>query len=245
VNNSANVRFVDASNSHPGPPGRTTRALLTCGTAAGPVYVVVGLTQALTRRGYSLLHDDLSVLANGSLGWIQIASLIITGGLVVAFAVGLGAAMAAGRGARWAPRLLGLFGLGMVGAGIFRADPMNGFPAGTPAGPPVSVSWHGNLHFVTAATGFLGLLIACFVLVRYFAARAERSWARFSVITGVVFLAAFVGIASGSTSAAVVLAFSLAVVLAFAWIAAVAVRFRSSASVQHPADGARTPESTS
>jgi hypothetical membrane protein len=169
-------------------------------------------------------------------------NLIVTGGLVLAFAAGLRAAVPAGPGARWAPRLLALFGLGMVCAGIFRADPMNGFPAGTPAGPPTSVSWHGNLHFVTAALGFLGLLIACFVLARCFATRAERSWARFSVVTGVVFLAAFAGIASGSTSAAVVLAFSLAVLLAFAWIAAIAVHFRRVPAAHSSTTGARTVE---
>jgi hypothetical protein len=42
-----------------------TRSLLGYGVLAGPVYVVVGLAQALTRDGYDLARHDLSLLANG------------------------------------------------------------------------------------------------------------------------------------------------------------------------------------
>jgi hypothetical protein len=46
----------------------------------------------------------------------------------------------------------------------------------------------------------------------------------YSRATGVLFLLSFLGIASGSTSAAVVLGFWLGIVLAWAWLAAVSVR---------------------
>ena len=39
---------------------------------AGPCYLVAGLVQALTRRGFDRAHDDLSLLANGSLGWAAV-----------------------------------------------------------------------------------------------------------------------------------------------------------------------------
>src|SRR5688500_18637823 len=52
---------------------RTTRTLLTCGTLAGPVFVVVGLIQAFTIPGFDLTHHYLSQLSSGELGWIQIA----------------------------------------------------------------------------------------------------------------------------------------------------------------------------
>ena len=58
---------------------RQTRALLICDLIAGPFYIVVGLIQALTRPGFDLMRHDLSLLANGDLGWIQITNLVLTG----------------------------------------------------------------------------------------------------------------------------------------------------------------------
>ncbi len=54
------------------------------------------------------------------------------------------------------------------------------------------------LHFMVGGVGFLCLIAACFVLARRFARAGQRGLAWFSRVTGVVFLAAFAGIASGS-----------------------------------------------
>ncbi len=62
----------------------TTRALLSCGMAAGPVYVLVGLAQVLTREGFDVRRHALSLLSNGHWGWIQIANVFACGALVVA-----------------------------------------------------------------------------------------------------------------------------------------------------------------
>ena len=73
------------------PAGRTvpTAVLLTGGIVAGPLYVAVSLTQALTREGFVLTRHAWSVLANGDLGWIQITNLLLTGTLLIGFALGL------------------------------------------------------------------------------------------------------------------------------------------------------------
>jgi hypothetical protein len=184
---------------------------------AGPLYVLVGLTEALTRSGFDLAHDDLSLLSNGPLGWIHISLFLITGVLVVLGAVGMADALG-GLSTTKAPAWIGVFGAGLIGAGIFVADPMGGFPPGTPPGRPAHVSLHGTGHFVTAALGFLGLLIACGLFARHFSRNHERGLARYSALTGVVFLAAFVGIASGSTATPVVLGFWIGVIVAFTWL---------------------------
>jgi uncharacterized protein DUF998 len=202
-------------------PHRITRSLLGYGVLAGPVYVVTALAQGLLRPGFDLMHDDVSLLSNGSLGWIQIANFIVTGAFVIAAAAGM--ARALGSRSSWGPRLLGAYGVALVAAGIFVADPMNGFPAGTPAGRPEALSLHGILHIVVAAVGFLCLVAACFVQARRFARERRGRWTAFSMITGVVFLLAFAGVASGSTSAIVVLGFWGAVIVSFAWIAAVSI----------------------
>src|SRR3712207_6625287 len=82
---------------------RVTSALLTGGIIAGPLYVAVSLAQALTRDGFVLTRHAWSVLANGNLGWIQIANFLLAGTLFVGFAIGLRRAWPAGPGHVWAP----------------------------------------------------------------------------------------------------------------------------------------------
>ena len=207
------------------PAWRVTRSLLGYGALAGPFYTVVVLVQGLTRPGFDLTRHDASLLSNGSLGWIQIANFLLTGAFVLAFAVGLGRALGSGRAATWAPRLIAVYGLGLIGGGIFIADPMNGFPPGAPAGHPATVSIHGILHLVAAGLGFLCLVAACFVMARRFAAERRRGWMAYSIVAGAAFLAAFAGLASGSASPVVVLTFWTALIVVWSWMAAVAVHF--------------------
>ncbi len=112
--------------------------------------------------------------------------------------------------------MLGLYGLGLVGASIFSADPALGFPPGTPLeGNPIS--WHGMLHFVAGTIGFSGFIAACFIFARRFKLLQQWGWAWYSLITGILFLVSFVGIASGSKGP-VSAFFAIAVVLGFTWI---------------------------
>ena len=63
-------------------------------------------------------------------------------------------ALGGSRGGTWGPVLVAIYGLGLIGAGIFVADPALGFPPGTPADAH-AISGHGLLHFVTGGIGFL------------------------------------------------------------------------------------------
>jgi hypothetical membrane protein len=199
-----------------------TRSLLGYGILAGPFYVVVSLSQALTREGFDLTKHAWSLLANGGLGWLQITNFVLTGLMIVAFAVGLHRTLRPGRGSTWAPRLIGAYGVSQVAAGVFRADPALGFPAGT-AADAREVSWHG-LHMASGAIGFVCLVVACLILARRFSADGQRGWAVFTRVTGIVFLAAFVGIASGAGSVASTVGFITAVILMYGWMTATAVR---------------------
>ena len=107
---------------------KLTKALLVCGVIAGPLYVIVGLGQALTREGFDLTRHALSLLSNGPLGWIQIANFVITGLLVIACAAGMRRARALESSGTWGPVLLSVYGLGLIAAGIFVADPALGGP---------------------------------------------------------------------------------------------------------------------
>lgn len=205
------------------PTASRTRALLLCGAVAGPLYLAVGLIEAFTRPGFDIRRHDLSLLANGDLGWIHMLDLIVTGLLVIAGAAGMRRALARGRGRTWGPLLVGVFGAGMVAAGVFVADPALGFPPGTPADAH-AVSWHGLLHLAFAGVGFLSLIAGCFVFARRFAAGGERGWAAYSAFTGAAFLVTFGGAIAVSAGGWSVLSLWIGVVLAFAWVTATCVR---------------------
>ncbi len=202
------TRSTDTATS----PG--TAALLAAGVVAGPLYVTVSLAQALTRPGFDLTRHPWSALANGDLGWIQVTNLIVTGVLVIVFAVGLRRVLTEGRASRWAPRLIAVYGISLVAAGIFRADPVAGFPVGTPA--TTTISGHGMVHLMAGAVGFVCLTAACLLLARRFAP-TSRAWAIWTAGAGIVFLGAFVGIASGAGSRTTILIFVAAVLIIWTW----------------------------
>lgn len=194
-----------------------SRFLLSCGAAAGPLYVTVAAAQAVTRDGFDIRYHAVSLLSNGDLGWIQIASFLVTGLLTIAGAVGLRLAMRGHAGGTWTPRLIGIYGASLLGAGVFVADPMTGFPTDAPTVPDGMMSASALGHMVAGGLGFIALITACFVIARAALRAGRRGWAVASITTGVAFWAAFAGIASGVQPARN-LAFTAAVVIMWAWL---------------------------
>jgi hypothetical protein len=76
---------------------------------------------------------------------------------------------------------------------------------------------------VFGGLGFLCLVVGTLLVARHYAARERPGMAWCSRATGVLFLVAFAGIASGSSSPAVVLGFWAGVILAWAWPAVTSV----------------------
>ena len=201
----------------------TTRALLACGIAAGPVFLLVVLLQAFIREGVDLTRHAVSVLANGHLGWIQIASFEVTGLLAVAAAVGMRRVLRHRPGGTWGPRLVGIYGTGLMLAGAFRADPADGFPPGTPAGPG-TVSWHGVLHMLSFGIGFGCLIAACFVLARALTALGRRGPAVYSRSSGFAILAGVAASFATAGSSAALAFLWAAVIVTWSWLAVMAAR---------------------
>jgi hypothetical protein len=221
-------------------PVRITKSLLGYGVIAGPIYVLVVAAQMFTRDGFDPTRHAASQLANGDLGWIQIATFLVTGAMTIAAAVGVRRALGPGRLSAWASGLLGAYGVALVGAGIFRADPSDGFPPGTPPGMG-EVSWHGMAHFAVAAIGFACLVAACFVMGTWFARSGQAGWAWFSRITGLVFAGSFLSLASGSSGAATILVFTAAVVLVWAWLTAISVKLYAAVGSAPMSTSTTTP----
>jgi hypothetical protein len=210
----------------------TTRRLLTCGLIAGPLYLAVGIGQALARDGFDFGRHPLSVLANGPGGWIQTANFVVTALLVIAAAAGFRRTL----GSTATSLFLGAFGASMIVAALFRADPMDGFPPGTPKGPPATISPTGLVHFAAGGLGFVSLAVSCFFAARALSRRNLPSLARLSWLSGAIVL---LGFFSGMVpNASPVLGIWVAVVVGWVWLAIVANRLRAGsgpARQQHSA----------
>ncbi len=160
-----------------------SRWLVRGGVAAGPLFVVASVAHAAVRDGAAFSDHPPSALSNGDLGWVQITTFVAAGLLLAGAALTLRGRLC-GAGSIWGPRLIGAFGVGLIGGGVFRMDPAFGFPAGTPAGKPAEVSWHGAAHGLVFALAFFALMAGCFVFARRYRAlhRARLRW--LSLATG-------------------------------------------------------------
>lgn len=204
----------------------TTRALLGCAAVAAPLWVVVSLAQAATREGFDLTRHPLSILSNGSLGWLQITNFLVAGILTMIGAVGLRRAMSGTPGGTWTPRLIMVNGIGMVAAGVFVMDPADGFPAGTPSGMPGTLSWHSYGHMAAGSIAFTALIAACYVLGRHFSRAGKRGHAVASRVAGTALLVGNGWAMSGGTAGSLTL--TVGVITAMLWVATVAAQYRRS-----------------
>jgi Protein of unknown function (DUF998) len=195
-----------------------TKTLLLGGAVAGPLFIMVGLGQALLRDGFDLGHNTLSLLSNGAFGWVQVLNFSLSGALYLGGAIGAGRALRQpGPGGTWGPRLLACFGLCMIGAGVFRPDPAFGFPPGTAAGPPTTTSWHGGLHYTFASLAFVALLGAFVALARRHARHGHRGWAAATWTIAAAMTAATVLISTAAELAPVNVFYVATTLLAFLW----------------------------
>jgi hypothetical membrane protein len=218
-------------------PSRTTDRLLLAGQVGAPLTVAVFTVDGLFRPGYDPVRHYVSQLSLGPGGWVQVANFLVTGALMLAFAVGLRRALRPGRGSRWGPLLVAAFGLGLVAAGLFPADPgLGGFPPGTVI-PPDSPTPDFQRHILAAVVVFFSLPAACAVLARRFARDpAWRGWTAYSLLTGALVWVLWAGstILSGDGSAPVDAVAGLVqrvyLVVGFGWVALLATRLRAVGS---------------
>jgi hypothetical protein len=196
-----------------------TRSLLWWGVVAGPFYLAVGLGQALVREGFDLARHPLSVLANGPGGWVQTANFVLTGLMVLAAAVGVGRALGSkSRGVTW---FLGAYGVAMLVAAVFPADPVDGFPPGTPEGFPTSISTTGLVHFAAGGLGFACLAISGFAAAWAMARRGLPLLAVVSLLSG---LAVVLGFFGGMVLPIGILGIWFAVVAGWAWLSVMSIQ---------------------
>ncbi|HEY9289621.1 MAG TPA: DUF998 domain-containing protein [Candidatus Dormibacteraeota bacterium] len=211
---------------------RATRVLLACAIVGPLLFIVVFLIEGATRPGYSAWRNYVSELALSGEGWQQIANFLICGTLCVVLAVGVRRVWPTGKSSVAGPVLMGLFGLGLVVAGLFVTDPARNYPPGAPmTGSPQT--WHGMIHGINRLVVFVILLpAACFAFARRFARDPRsRGWATYSWIVGAILLLLFpIGTASGVLAEHGILASPTGliqrfeIILGWTWIAGSALR---------------------
>jgi len=158
-----------------------TEALLIVGAVAAGMFVAVLLVEGALRPGYSPTYHTASALSLGERGWVQVANFLQLGVGMFAFAVGVHRRLNSLVGAV----LIAIFGMGAIVAGVFRMDPMRGYPPGTPSGTPAEWTWRHQVHDAAGPVMFLAICGACLAL----ASRLQGSWQLYTVLTAVTGLA--------------------------------------------------------
>lgn len=204
-------------------------AVLWAGVIAPLLFTVVYLLDGATRPGYDPLRHQVSLLSLGERGWIQTASFLVTGVLLVAFSIALRAHLREGSGARGVPLGIAVSGVGFVVAGLFPTQPLFGYPPGTPDEMATDISAFSLLHVTGAGLLFFGLVAAALVLANRDRRAGKSVWMAASLVAAAtVFL--FFGMSGGGPSgrllfpAASGLLQRVALAAGLGWVAAIAAR---------------------
>ncbi len=175
---------------------RLTGALLAGGALAGPVFLTTALIEGARRPGYRALRHPVSSLAIGRRGRVQSVNFMVAGTLYSGAALGLArAARGADRGIA-VPALVATAALGLIGAGVFTADPVSGYPPGTPD-QATERTRTGVMHDLASAPAFLCLPAAAIVDATHSWRHGQRWWAVYSAKSAVVALASVVLASAG------------------------------------------------
>jgi len=194
------------------------RRLLTAGQIAGVLFCGVATYGIMTRSGFDLQRHAVSVLSLGEGGWMMVAAFIGSGLLTLGCTLGLSHILKEGRGRRALPILIGLYGLGLVLAGIFPAPAGYGFPAGTPEDQLPVMTPTAIVHSIAFMVAFSSLIIACFVA----AARLPGASALPSLAAGIL-MPLLVGLGMSNVMAPGV-AFFVAAIIGWVWLAIVVMQ---------------------
>jgi hypothetical protein len=195
----------------------TTRRLLACGVAAGPLFVIVILVNGVLQPGYRPIRQVASELAAGPNGWIQITNFLVCGSLFVAFALGVRRALRPHPAAWIAAALTGLLGAALIASGLFITD----------VAGQAKHTWHGTAHNAAGSVVFLSLPLLTFTWALHCARRRSWIWAIASAIAGVTMLLLIQGLAVAEYRG---LHQRLTIGLGWTWITAFALHLHHATS---------------
>lgn len=146
----------------------TDRILLSSGGFAALLFCGIATYEMSTRPGFDIRRHAISMLSLGDRGWIMAATFIGSGALTLLCAAGLSRVL---RGS-WLGFLIGIYGVGLIAAGIFPAPASFGFPPGTPDQQVPVMTGGAIIHSLSFMVAFTSLTLACFVAARRLGAGA-------------------------------------------------------------------------
>lgn len=209
------------------------RPLLTAGIAAAAWTVTLTIADGATRPDYDPSRHWVSHLALGERGWLGVVNLVIAGGLLLCFAVGLRHVLSPGRAATRARRMVLLAGLGLVAAATFPIDPGLGYPPGRQETHSLSGSLHDAAGLVvfaslTAAAALLGRAVratfrAAPTLGYLVASTVAGSFVACSILVALDYAGTLPDAPSGLLE-------RVALFVGLGWLATVAIHLRSKAA---------------
>lgn len=135
-----------------------TTTLSVFGTIGSLGFVLSFVIDGATRPGYDPRRHAISALALGSRGWLQTTNFVVSGAFVTIGGLGLGTARAVALAV-----VVSVFGIGLLASGLFRMDPMRGYPPGTPDTTPEHTTAAHTRHDHAGAVVFVALPLAGFV----------------------------------------------------------------------------------
>jgi hypothetical protein len=154
-----------------------TPIMLASGAIAAVLFTLVWLVEGARRPDYRPTYHPISALSLGPHGWVQVASFVVAGTLLGVFAVGVRVAVDGVA----VPILLGVAGLGLIGAGAFSMDAVRGYPPGAIEGDPPAHSAQHRRHDQASVAVFLAIPAAAFVS----GATSSGAWSWYSLVTGI------------------------------------------------------------
>ena len=163
--------------------GGVVRLFAICGMTAPVLMLVLWTVASLIRPGYDQLGQYGSELGTGPNAIVMNTNFVITGLLIVGFAIGLFANVHGGRGAQIGSILLLVFGAGELAGGLFPCDP----------GCPVTAQSVFQLtHSVDAVIAFVAIALAP-LLFSLGLNRDDRwqAYRSYSIVTGLLAICLF------------------------------------------------------
>jgi hypothetical protein len=203
------------------------RLPLLLGAAAGPLFAATALVEGILRSDYHPVRHPISSLAFGPRRGVQIANFLMAGTFYGSLAIGLARSDTQDDRSRAIPILVGTASAGLVMSGLLTADPVSGYPVGTPdKAVPTTV---GTLHNLAALPLVVGMSGAALVEAERSARRGQWIWAVSSALAGSFMPSAFVVAAAGFAQqrrlvARAGLVQRMAVGTALGWATALAIR---------------------
>jgi len=206
---------------------RTTRILLMCGSIGCVLFIVLFLIQGIIREGYTPLKFPVSSLAIGDAGWVQTLNFLISGLLVFLFAIGFRRATPLLKKSVWTSRLIAAVGIGLIGAGLFKTDPVYGYPTTEPLAL-AQFTPTGHLHDVFSIFVFTCAPIVIFKMRRRFTEADRKGWAAYSFLSAISMIGFFMLAGAGFRQTPNLVEFAgvfqrVTIIIGFSWLTALSV----------------------